>query len=374
MVEATGPAWTASGRPWGPADGPPPAVPVWALAHSFPKVWQDTLEIVGGGLSREAQRQFPDMSPSGPWNHHPKPNSEPDVAQAISAKLEIGRRALPLLTQAQLIVIEPDQIAVLPDWEDSDEAGTYAANARLPFPVVYFDFEGEIGQPVAWEAPTWPLPFHLRGALCWTGDSMLNIVPFGSVGGTHLHGGTDYQPWSRWVYLQSPDVELPHPGRGDFIAQEDGTVTPWVDIEGESFSAHQGSVGHNLAQRVLAAMYLLEAANVELVDQPITRQVRRQAERKGHRIGLAVEIRTKRSKSVPRDGTVDYSHRFDVRGHWRHYTDGAIFDAGTPKPCARCGRPCRRVWVPPYVKGPMNKPYVPKLRHWGESRHGASDV
>jgi hypothetical protein len=41
---------------------------------------------------------------------------------------------------------------------------------------LFLDFEGVDGLPTAWEADTWPLPLHLRGAPCWEVDAMLSTV------------------------------------------------------------------------------------------------------------------------------------------------------------------------------------------------------
>jgi len=45
---------------------------------------------------------------------------------------------------------------------------------------------------------------------------------------------------------------------------------------------------------------------------------------------------------------INWSHRWEVAGHWRTYQDG------------------RRVWIASYVKGPEDKPFVPSVRVYGQ--------
>ncbi|HSC20391.1 MAG TPA: hypothetical protein VLC07_01555, partial [Solirubrobacterales bacterium] len=159
----------------------------------------------------------------------------------------------------------------------------------MPRSPLFLDFEAIDGSPVAWTEETWPLPFFLRGALCWQQEELLSVVPFGSVGSVHPWGGTDYQAWGRWVYLQGHSAGWPELGQGDFIARANGEVRSWVDAEAESVCAQMGSVTHNLCRRVLAVLICLEGFEVNLVPEATSRQVRRRAERKGERIGLVPE-------------------------------------------------------------------------------------
>lgn len=45
---------------------------------------------------------------------------------------------------------------------------------------------------------------------------------------------------------------------------------------------------------------------------------------------------------------INWTHRWDVSGHWRTYQDG------------------RRVWIASYIKGPEGKPFVPSVRVYGQ--------
>lgn len=275
------------GAGWLPApEGDSPA-PVWTNGRAFPAVWRDSLSFGMEGVLKPPA-QFPNAGP-GPWNHRPPPGSDSDIEQAIGAKVHISQRILPLLGAADLVAIEPEKAASVPDFANPDEEALYSAEARLSRSPLFLDLEAIDGSPVAWTQETWPLPFFLRGALCWQQEEMLSVIPFGSVGSTHPWGGTDYQAWGRWVFLQGHSADWPRLGQGDFIARANGEVRSWVDAESESVCAHMGSVTHNLCRRVLTVLMCLEAFEVELVAEATSRQVRRRAERKGERIGLVPE-------------------------------------------------------------------------------------
>jgi hypothetical protein len=241
-------------------------------------------------MDDDAAARFPMVGLGGPWNHRPPPDSEADIEQAVAGKIHISHRLLPLLAGAQLIVIEPERVASVPRFSDGEEEAVYSSEAKLPASPVFLDFEGVDGSPVVWEAETWPLPFYLRGALCWQQEELLSIIPFGSVGSRHPWGGTDYQAWSRWIYLQGHSAEWPELGPGDFMSRANGEVRSWVDAESGSICAHLGSVSYNLCRGVLSVLMALEALDVEFVPECASRQVRRRAERKGERIGLVPRV------------------------------------------------------------------------------------
>jgi hypothetical protein len=275
------------GAGWLPAPEEDRPAPVWTNGRAFPAVWRDSLSFGMGGVVKPPA-QFPNAGP-GPWNHRPPPGSDSDIEQAIGAKVHISQRILPLLGAADLVAIEPEKAASVPDFADPGEEALYSAEARLPRSPLFLDLEAIDGSPLAWTQETWPLPFFLRGALCWQQEEMFSVIPFGSVGSTHPWGGTDYQAWGRWVFLQGHSAGWPRLGQGDFFARANGEVRSWVDAESESVCAHMGSVTHNLCRRVLTVLMCLEVFEVDLVAEATSRQVRRRAERKGERIGLVPE-------------------------------------------------------------------------------------
>lgn len=89
--------------------------------------------------------------------------------------------------------------------------------------------------------------------------------------------------------------------------------------------------------------------------QPIPAYLRAAAKSIGHTADPAVRvmvIRPHRKVIVhpdqePGEPTREYTYRFDVRGHWKHFRKGKM--AG------------RVIWCPPFIKGPAGKPYRPKL-------------
>lgn len=282
-----GPVLRGPGAGWLPPPEEAGPTPAWTNGRAFPAVWRDSLSF-GMGALLKPPAQFPNAGP-GPWNHRPSPGSDPDIEQAVGAKAHLSQRMLPLLSTADLVVIEPEKAASAPGFAGADEEVLYSAEARLPRSPLFLDFEAIDGGPLAWTEETWPLPFFLRGALCWQREELLSLIPFGSVSSVHLWGGTDYQPWARWVFLQGHSDDWPRLGQGDFIARANGEVRSWVDAETESVCAHMGNVTYNLCRRVLAVLICLEAFKVELRPEGASRQVRRRAERKGERIGLVPE-------------------------------------------------------------------------------------
>ncbi|MEK6273080.1 MAG: hypothetical protein AABM42_10605 [Actinomycetota bacterium] len=242
-----------------------------------------------GALHPETQKRFPDTRPWKPWRFRPDPGSDQDVDQAIAGKIHIAMRVLPALAEATVAVVEPRYVEAFPDWSSEDEPFVYAAEASLPTSPLFLDFEAVDGQPAAWVVESWPLPFHLRGAACWQSDGVLSIVPFGSVGGVHPWGGTDYQAWARWAALQGSPPDWPDPGPGDFLTRSTGEVRSWIDGESDSVCAQQGSVTFNLCHRVLGVLMLLESLGADLVQPTVSRPVKRRAKREGKRIAWEPE-------------------------------------------------------------------------------------
>lgn len=127
--------------------------------------------------------------------------------------------------------------------------------------------------------------------------------------------------------------------------------------------------------RVLAVTDWLQSFNVELVEAPLSPRQRERELKKGRQITLTVQVKqTKRYTSTSQtNGSANYSHRFETRGHYKHYfefkPDGRaskVFERCYAKDPSRVvmvdGKECFRFWVPPYVKGPIDKPFVPKVR------------
>lgn len=222
------------------------------------------------------------------WDDQPEPDSPGDVDQAIAAKLHIGLRLPTVLAEARHTWVEPALVAGLPEWPDDVAPWRYGIEAHLPASTLYLDFEGEDGAAASWPEPTWPLEFHLRGAVCWAADGVWSMVPIGSVGGRNPFGGTDYEPWARVVFAPG-EGPYPDPGPGDVVVRGDDAIDSWVDMEGGSLCAHRLSIVLNLAARVLRVLWLVEATGAELAAPALPRPERRRAARAGRRISDVLE-------------------------------------------------------------------------------------
>lgn len=114
---------------------------------------------------------------------------------------------------------------------------------------------------------------------------------------------------------------------------------------------------------IAGALVFLESANVDLVDAvPLP---------KGHQaFGIPhfeVVVRQSQRRLVYQDGyqpaEIARSHRWEVRGHFKHFRRGSTFDKNVDHRVRTAdGDEFVRIWCPPHVKGPEDKPLVPKIR------------
>lgn len=122
------------------------------------------------------------------------------------------------------------------------------------------------------------------------------------------------------------------------------------------------------ALAAISAMRLLDAVNVDLIDVPLARAARRRAERENAKPALMVDVRTTSHSSgsdpTGNVGTIDWRQRWTVRGHWKHFGEHTAVARRHPSRILDVpghGR-CVKVWCPPHVKGPADKPLVLKTR------------
>lgn len=308
-----------------------------------------------------------------------------------------------MLRLARPVVCPPGQLAAISDdiFEDLGQAFEYAMTARLPFEVTFFDFVDQSGNGPDMglhfvEGGGLDLGFELRGVVAGENPDeqrtvFLPIV--GQRGQPPEELGAAFVDWqSRGEASASPHrwrESLPLPnGRGlevtlmsvsaamEALGEEPRAVQGALlgciraEQQGPAAAALQASLATATAAAVRTALkllYLLDSANVELDAVPVSRQVRRQAERSGAQIAWTVIVHAPQrneSKGVE-PGQRDFSHRFEVRGNFAHHREGSwLYDHSDPadiRPCPRCGR-CRRVWRPPHVKGPTDRPLAVKIR------------
>jgi hypothetical protein len=318
----------------------------------------------------------------------------------------VGMTMEGMLRVARPIVCPPEQLNAVSDdvFGDLGDAMEYAASARLPFDVVFFDFTDELGR-----APSislhlvedgQELGFNLRGVLAGENadeDETVFLPIIGHENAPPEEIGAVMADWSgerrastepgRWVervehpghpplaitmfnvaaVMQSLG-ETPRPVAGALM----GVARGKMEISADLIEAHKLNLAATSGAAVrmaLKALYLLDTANVEIVGAPLSRQARRQAERKGAQIAWVVQVRPPTSSaekdSADEDSSQSYSHRFEVRGNFAHYKEGSwLYEHSDPdeiRPCPRCGR-CRRVWRQAHIKGPVDRPLAIKVR------------
>jgi hypothetical protein len=194
-------------------------------------------------------------------------------------------------------------------------------------------------------------------------DEPLSIIPFFvdrrvSELGLPLHHMIEHNP-SPLVW--NPNIECVPSADVDQMARDAGLTR-------EKFREGIIMQGYDLAERPLAVLQWLESVNVEIVEPTITRQVRRNAQRQGKQIAkvVKVHISESRRRAIARGGTSNYSHQFEVRAHYAFQPETAPMSRAAPEKLSYVperGGYFRRTWCPAYIKGPIDKPFVPKTRH-----------
>jgi hypothetical protein len=259
---------------------------------------------------------------------------------------------LGLLAEARVIVLPAAQVAVLPELEAPDIPDVLVHEA-LPFDPLFLDYgrlSAEAIFPrygVNYGGPGDLGPLLITSKLAPPEIAGPAVIAF-------LHKGSRVYP---------PGISV---GVSVANGQELAAVPHCAAAEEAVGFDHQRSLqvatGHaDLSARLLR---FLSCINVELVDASVSRQERRAAERKGGRIAQIVYIRQNRRRPASEaQGMIDWSHRWEVRGHYKHFPKGTrLADAAPGKLSWEPTRNAyvRRIWCPPYVKGPESKPLLPK--------------
>ena len=330
------------------------------------------------------------------------PGSRPSTDE----ELLVGETMIGLLDRARPIVCPPEQLNAVPDevFEDLGQALEYAAQARLPFETVFFDFTDSFGR-----APTVDLHllaedqaslgFEVRGVLGGQNAAaeesvFVPIIGYPAAPPEEIgmvmcdwsgKRGQDAEP-GRWTERLEPAGlrpleltmfnvaaamealgEAPRPVAGALMGVARGRSRMTAQ-EIDAFQLNMATFSASVVRLALKVLYLLDATNVEVTETPLSRQARRQAERSGTQIAWVVEVKPPSSAhgADPEEaGKRNYSHRFEVRGNFAHHREGSwLFEHSSPeeiRPCPRCGR-CRRVWRSPHIKGPVDRPLAIKVR------------
>lgn len=295
-------------------------------------------------------------------------------------------QALQAMSAARVIKIEREQIDALPlDLDVLKEDGEgrkfldYRAlkerwvGIRNPFPVTFLDLsEAQIPMFLNETLATAALfidPVELSrfDLVPSSPPAAPMLLPF-----LHYPEGRPGEPIGIGVF--------PDPG-GEGITGLD--LAGW-EASGEARFRKILEDGVALTERAITCLAWLMSFNVELVEAPLSPRQRQRELAKGREIALTVRVKQSKraATSSAEPGRANYSHRFETRGHFRHHFE-LKGDGAPSKTYAAClrkdstrllevgGKPCFRFWVPPFVKGPADKPFVPKIRIAGESDTGS---
>lgn len=313
--------------------------------------------------------------------------------------LEWYRHNEMMLNNSHVVSIGSRQAGALPPVGQEEER-EWRQGYHPPFPITFISVE--------WEP--WPSPPSRRETMVYVlGCAVIDMqdIPRDDSDPDSETAGVSFHPFVRYAK---------HPDRITDEGDRYGVVNPHVSIwcdDGSwqiaEFPLKRGGWPEKAIEAVndsaeaaveetLRVLYWMESANVELAQKSVSRQVRRQAERKDRRIVDTVIVKRGRRRSLERsDGGGehrDFSHQFEVMGAYHHVTRGIHVRcsdchgsgafADTRANCYRChgtgldpekvkacpqwrerhphSRACRREWVPPHVKGPEDAVFVPKVR------------
>jgi hypothetical protein len=305
---------------------------------------------------------------------------------------------------AHVLVMDSAQVNMLPEFSTESEMLAFARETPLAFDPLFLDFTGDGNLPgfdsiISFEGEQ----VKLLGAIVNSepDPGALFITPIFYYGnptagieaialGTYAvnrSGISDYQ----FSYVLGSVERFTKPAmtlvaNSDVLDKEPLIAVEYTRLIGLA------------AERVLGALYLLEAANVELVERPLERRDKKRQEKRGWKIPLVVRVdRPSRRTYDHSNGNGqprNYSHQFEVIGHYNHVTRGFVaactvcngkqtkdlpcprchdtgLDPDKVKPCTRidvktgektCPNGCRKIWISPYWKGPEDKPMVIKTR------------
>lgn len=259
---------------------------------------------------------------------HPELQPQPDLS-AIQQQL----------AQARVVKVDQSQLDAvfnaMPDWAVRDAT---SSDVAMPFSSTFIEVDALSGN-------------QLRGVLVVQGDAEVAVFPFVMRDLEHRNL-VQCCGLCGWVGQQWMGVAFVDQKVLDILSRNE--VQP---IYQQLFT--------DAAGWALALDYLLRSSNVTTAVKTVSRQVRRAAKRDNLRIPLEVVVRSSNGSATTQHGSVEYSHRFEVRAHFQHHSKGPIFEKckDPAKRVMHNGVECVRVWNPGSVKGPADKPFVPKVRN-----------
>jgi hypothetical protein len=307
---------------------------------------------------------------------------------------------------AHVLTVPSQQVITLPEL-DPREALLFMQKTPLPFDPLFIDFSGDD------KLPTYDTPVaqdgyvKVLGVTCSTHPDQPEIVymtpiflytsvhpPQASepvaLGSMAINCSGDPTATAAWIGEPLKFKE----GHGAMIAL---AFSPILDRQPYLCDQYEKMI-EAACGSAISTLNLLDYSNVEIVEKTLERREAKRAEKRNWNIPLVVRVsrpsrRVQNGSSQGLDSR-EFSHQFDVIGHPKHFTKGPMvacivcggktseeipcarckntgLDPEKVEPCTRidvvtgeltCPNGCRRIWCPPFVKGPEDAPYVPKTR------------
>lgn len=317
-------------------------MPKWVGSHSFEPVYERAAELAQMDPIRTGQKDM---------------NTRQGMSIAEAT----------LLSDAHVLRVDPEQVEVLPQWENPMEAFDYVEEMQLPFDPLYLDFTGPSGLGALIDDNPHGVfasgePCRMVGALVWrqqqNNEGVLVVAPYcWPVSAPERMTNTSPFDSSGWFCFGVPPVDT---RSGDRIAA--GTLALHVGISGLTADAatvwadacvfgsdeNYKEVGFNGyailpyslpnvresakqdvpdgdteeigtlvattlqgwgeliwvgAAKALAALSITEAVEVEIVDAPVETRVRKRAEKRRWPIAKQVVIRSKSKRYATTNST-----------------------------------------------------------------------
>jgi hypothetical protein len=135
-------------------------------------------------------------------------------------------------------------------------------------------------------------------------------------------------------------------------------LRPGQDYEDQIRKEGDVPAPYTNTDRLMYALWLLLNQTITDVSEEY---VRKTSAKRAWRMGLpgrvsVIQLRRTEYQQSDEHGSVDWQHRWIVRGHWRWQAYGA-------------GRQERkRIWVNPFIKGPEGKPFMQSEKLYDLSR------
>jgi hypothetical protein len=303
-----------------------------------------------------------------------------EVMNAVSATSLIA----PHLADAQVILVDPVQVAALPDWPSREQALLALRDARLPFEVTFIDIKAKLpGCPSIqtvhrdWEDSGPPLEVRWAGALLvQESDGGVTVAPVATI-----HPGQPEElscPGVARFRRERPSGPLA-PGEAWMVVGDQGEPEATFGVlpgGGSEAIRWQTYLAFIIAERCAMLLEVLNAPNVQLANRQLHGRRARRADCAGHPLPRVIKVRRPvAAEERHRAGTATsgrYSHQSSVRGHFAYYRRGPIYDANPSKRrhILKLGRDAVPVWHPPSIRGPKDAPYVPRVRLLDDSADG----